>query len=376
MPFEHYLQKGTQKLRMGFTTGSCAALAAKAAALMLLTDEDIEAVDILTPKGVPVVVPVLETEWGKDYVSCAVKKDAGDDPDITDGVLVYAKVRKTGTPGVKIRGGIGIGRVTRPGLDQPVGAAAINRVPRQMITWEVQSVCDACDYEGGIEVTLSIPKGTELARHTFNPNLGIEGGISVLGTSGIVEPKSTQALIDCIGVKLRALAAEGRDGVVFTPGNYGEAFLASHPFFAEAPMVKCSNFIGEALDLAVAYGFTKILLVGHIGKLVKVAGGIMNTHSSIGDCRMELFAAHAALAGATRGVVAELMEAVSTDACIGILDRYGLRERVLASLLQSMKKYLARRAGERIRIGAVVFSNVYGFLGQVETEAGLINSFR
>ncbi len=265
MLFEHYIQKGSKNLRMGFTTGSCAALAAKAAALMLFTGEYVEKVSIITPKGLTVEVPVLETKLGIGYAGCAVQKDAGDDPDVTDGALVYAEVRKTKRGFISIDGGKGIGRVTRAGLDQPVGAAAINRVPRLMIEKAVREVCEHYDYEGGLDIIISIPKGVELARRTFNPKLGIEGGISVLGTSGIVEPQSTQALIDCIGIELRALAAEGKRNIVITPGNYGEGFIKENPFLANAPIVKCSNYIGEALDFAVASGFEKILLVGHIG---------------------------------------------------------------------------------------------------------------
>lgn len=376
MPFEHYIQKGVQKLRMGFTTGSCAALAAKAAALMLLTGREVRTIDIVTPKGLPVAVPVLETEQENGYVSCAVKKDAGDDPDITDGALVFAKVIKIAAPGIKIEGGRGIGRVTRPGLDQPVGAAAINHVPRQMIAAEVQEICDSCNYQGGIEVIISIPQGVGLAKRTFNPSLGIEGGISVLGTSGIVEPQSLQALIDCIGVELRTLAAEGHESVIFIQGNYGEAFLTHNLFISDIPKIKCSNFIGEALDFAAVYGFKRILLVGHIGKFVKLAGGIMNTHSSIADCRMELFTAHAALAGAKDEIPVQLMQAVSTDACVEILDECGLREAVFSSLLQNMQKHLSRRVSDSIEIGVIVFSNVYGLLGQTETAAGVIASFQ
>ncbi len=376
MPFEHYIQKGSQKLRMGFTTGSCAALAAKAAAKMLLTGVYIDTVDIMTPKELPVKVAVLETDFGSGCVSCAVQKDAGDDPDVTDGSLVFAKVSKTSTPGVQIDGGVGVGRVTRPGLDQPVGAAAINHVPRQMITSEVQAICERYDYEGGMDVIISIPKGIELAKRTFNPMLGIEGGISILGTSGIVEPQSMQALIDCIGVELRALAAEGHKSVLFTPGNYGEAFLAVHPFLGGIPTVKCSNYIGDALDFAVAYGFNRILLVGHVGKFIKLAGGIMNTHSGMADCRMELFAAHAALAGADTNTVSQLMNAVSTDACVEILDACALKEAVFCSLLQNIQAHITRRVGNSALIGAVMFSNVYGLLGQTEAAGHLINLFQ
>lgn len=371
------MQKGRQKLRLGFTTGSCAALAAKAAAQMLLGGEHRATVEIVTPKGIVVEVPVLKAELAGDYARCAVRKDAGDDPDVTDGVLVYAGVRKTAGPGIRIDGGRGIGRVTRPGLEQPVGAAAINRVPRQMIAKEVRAICKRYAYEGGLAVTISIPQGVELARRTFNAGLGIAGGISVLGTSGIVEPMSTQALLDSLALELQILAAEGHKDVIFTPGNYGKKYIAADAKLAAAaaPLVKCSNYIGAALDYAVCGGFEKILLVGHLGKLVKLAGGIMNTHSSTADCRRELLAAHAALAGAGRDTVVELMEAVSTEACVEILERCGLRAAVFLSLLQNMQRHLVRRVGEETTVGAVLFSNVHGFLGQTETAAGLIASF-
>jgi cobalt-precorrin-5B (C1)-methyltransferase len=373
MPFEHYIQKGSRMLRLGFTTGTCAALAAKAAAETLLSGEAAGIVGLTTPKRLTVQVPVEETERGDCFVCCSVCKDAGDDPDITNGVLVYAKVSKTDRPGIEIDGGDGIGRVTRPGLDQPVGAAAINSVPRRMITDAVQSVCDSLFYEGGLSVVISIPEGARLAARTFNPKLGIEGGLSILGTSGIVEPMSTQALIDTIGLEFRALAAAGHRSVVLTPGNYGKQFLATHPFLEAAPTIKCSNYIGDALDFAVFCEFSRILLVGHLGKLVKLAGGIMNTHSSSADCRMEILTAHAALAGADRVTAAALMDAVSNDACVEILDRCGLREAVMSSLLSKIQEQLSRRVGDQAAIGAVIFSNQYGLLGRTETVAELID---
>ena len=376
MPFEHYIQKGSQRLRLGFTTGSCAALAAKAAALMLLTGETIDVVALITPKGIPVKVSVLDPSRGPDTVRCAVKKDAGDDPDITDGTLIFAEVSKTNRPGIVVDGGDGIGRVTCPGLDQPVGAAAINHVPREMIESEVQAVCDGVFYEGGVSVTISVPDGTRLAKKTFNPKLGIEGGISILGTTGIVEPMSTQALIDCIGLELRSLAAAGHNSVVLTPGNYGEQFLGAHPFLKNAPTVKCSNFIGDTLDFAVYYDFTKILFVSHIGKLVKLAGGIMNTHSSVADCRVELITSHAALCGADRKTAVDLMNAVSTDSCIQILDKQGLKDPVISSVMHKIQEQLSRRAGDGIDIGALTFGTGRGTLGQTATAEKLIDQFK
>jgi len=361
---------------MGYTTGTCAALAAKAAATMLFSGKPLTSIDMMTPKGLPVTAEVLDVKIVSGSASCAVCKDAGDDPDITDGILIYAEARKQEYPVVIIDGGPGVGRVTKPGLDQPVGAAAINSVPRRMITSEVRGVCERFQYAGGISVIIGIPEGERLAQRTFNPKLGIEGGLSILGTSGIVEPMSAQALIDCIGVELRTLAAEGRKTVVLTPGNYGEAFLAADPYLGGVPSVRFSNFAGDALDFAVSLGFEKILLVGHIGKLVKLAGGIMNTHSSVADCRVEILAAHAARAGADCDTVSQIMSSVSTDACIDILDRVGLRKPVLDSILQRLQEQLERRTGNHIKVGAILFSNVYGPLAQTETAQELIDTLK
>lgn len=377
--FSHYIRSGQKLLRCGYTTGTCAALAAAGAARLLLSGRAPETVRLLTPKGIEVAVPLLEPVLLEDgqAARCAVRKDGGDDRDVTDGMLVCASVRKTTDPGIRIDGGEGVGRVTRPGLDQGVGAAAINRVPRRMIGEQVRAVCADCAYGGGLEVIISIPGGAEAASRTFNPMLGIEGGLSILGTSGIVEPMSEQAIVDTIAVQLRQAAAGGSAGVILTPGNYGEDFLrASGLSGGEIPVVKCSNFIGEALDLAAAQGFARVLLVGHVGKLVKVAGGIMNTHSHYADCRTELFCAHAALWGGDQALCRSLMEAASTDACIALLDGAGLREPVLVSLLEAVQRHLERRAAGAYRIGAVMFSNVYGLLGSTKEAKEILEQWR
>ena len=312
MAFEHYIYTGTTRLRCGYTTGSCAALAAKAACEMLLSRKPVGLVSIVTPGGLPVEANVVDACIGEGCAQCAVRKDAGDDADVTDGVLVYARVEHagsgTGAAGgkdvpareseVSVDGGVGVGRVTLPGLEQPVGAAAINATPRAMITSAVREVCAAHGFSGNIAVTISVPEGVALAKKTFNPHLGIEDGISILGTTGIVEPRSLAALRDSIVLEIRQHAAMGRRGVVLTPGNYGAQFISGHFHLNGAPVVFISNFVGDAIDCCVREGFTNVLLVGHIGKLVKVAGGIMDTHSRTADCRAEILAARAALAGA------------------------------------------------------------------------------
>ena len=376
MALEYYIRSGQKKLRCGYTTGTCAALASAGAARLLLTGTLPETLRLDTPKGVTVEVEPAEWAVEDGKARCAVQKDGGDDADITTGHRIAAGVTRS-PDGISIDGGKGVGRVTKPGLDQPVGAAAINHVPRQMITAAVQAVCEDVGYEGGLSVVISVPDGEELARRTFNPSLGIEGGISILGTSGIVEPMSIQAIVDTIGVEIHQAAVSGARDLLLTPGNYGLDFLKETALLPEKiPCVKFSNFVGEALDIAVSEGFQTALLVGHIGKLVKLAGGVMNTHSKWADCRMELFCAHAAVCGGTTALCRDLMEAATTDACIALLDEAGLRERVLESLLAAIQKHLNHRAGDNMQVGAVIFSNEYGLLGQTETAKKIIEQWR
>ena len=375
MAFEHYIRSGARMLRCGYTTGTCAALAAAGAARLLLTGETPESAALITPKGWRVETPLSDCRRDGAGAFCAVRKDAGDDPDVTDGCLVCARVRKT-ERGITIEGGEGVGRVTKPGLDQPVGAAAINSVPRRMIAAAVEEVCVEAGYGGGLEIVISVPAGEALAERTFNPMLGIVGGISILGTSGIVEPMSERALIDTVALSIRQAAAEGAARLLLTPGNYGADYLEKNKLGAlSVPIVKCSNFIGEALDAALAEGIKEVLLVGHIGKLVKLAGGVMNTHSRTADCRSELFTAHAAICGGDTALCRALMEAVTADACLALLEEAGLRDAVMESLLAAMQLRLDRRAGGLLRIGAVVFSNEYGPLGETETARELLREW-
>ncbi len=376
MAFEHFIRSGQRLMRCGYTTGSCAALAASGAARYLLTGEAPETARLVTPKGWAVEVPLLDCAREGGAARCAVRKDAGDDPDATDGCLVCATVHKT-PRGILIDGGEGVGRVTKPGLDQPVGAAAINTVPRQMIASALEAVSAEVGYAGGLAVTISVPGGAELARRTFNPHLGVEGGISILGTSGVVEPMSERALVDTIAVELRQAASGGAKRLILTQGNYGEAFLRAQGLDRLGiPCVKCSNYIGEALDAAACEGFREILLVGHIGKLVKLAGGVMNTHSKWADCRAELFAAHAAACGADTALCRALMDAATADACLALLDGAALREAVLLSLLAAMQRHLDRRTGDALRAGALTFSNEYGRLGETETAKELLGEWK
>lgn len=358
-------------MRYGFTTGSCAAAAAKAAAYMLLSGRQKNTITIETPKGIPYTAEILEITRGEKAVQCAVRKDGGDDPDITSGALIYAEVSLTDhtrmqatDTRIHIDGGIGVGRVTKPGLDQPVGNVAINHVPREMIAKEVLEVCDLMDYKGNLQVIISVPEGKAIAKQTFNPRLGIVGGISILGTSGIVEPMSNQALLDTIRVELNQRRAEGFDYIAVAPGNYGLDFMKKAYGYDLDKSVKCSNFIGGTIDMAVECGFTRMLLTGHIGKLIKVAGGIMNTHSKEADCRMELLSAFAIHEGAGADVAAKILDCVATEEAVRLLREAGKQQEVLDYAMERIMFYLNKRAGGRMQIDCIMYDNTFGELAK------------
>ena len=357
-----YVLKDGQKLRYGYTTGTCAAAAAKAAAITLITGKAPETVDIVTPKGIALNLEVLEPQLGDGKASCAIRKYSGDDPDVTDGVLVYAEVCWQQELGIAVCGGLGIGRVTKPGLKQHVGEAAINPVPMEMIRQTVTEALSDCAQAVGMKVVISIPAGVELAKKTFNPRLGIEDGISVLGTSGIVEPMSEGALVECIGLELRQKRALGCERLIVTPGNYGADFIRSLCGVRESELVKCSNYIGLALDMAAEAGYPEVLLVGHVGKLIKLTGGIMNSHSREADARAELMAACALRAGCTGDTAREILDCITTDEMLQIMQRDGLLQKAMEVAAERIHFYLRNRVKDHLTIGAVVFSNEYGTL--------------
>ena len=371
---QEYINKDGRKLRCGYTTGACAAAAAKAAAEMVLGGRDIESVYLMTPKGIGLTLPVLERERHGDWASCAIRKDAGDDPDVTDGMLIYARVRLFSSESLCIRidGGEGIGRVTKPGLDQPPGEAAINSVPRRMITESLTETAHSYEYGGGICVRIYAPEGRERAEHTFNPRLGIEGGISILGTTGIVEPMSDEAVIETTRIELNMRAAQGERSLILTPGNYGEDYIKDTLRLDPQAAVKVSNYIGEALLCASEMGFESALLIGHIGKLVKLAGGMMNTHSRYGDCRAELFAAHAGLCGAGQETIQKLMDSAMTDDMLRILEEAGLALKVMDSLMKKIAFHVNAKTHGRMTVEVIAFSGRKGMHGMTPGAEALL----
>lgn len=361
---ELYIPVGRQKLRCGYTTGTCAAAAAAGAAARLLTGETLPAVRIATPAGVAVEAELLQHAAGEGWAACAVRKDGGDDPDVTDGALIFARVERTDTPGIIIDGGEGVGRVTLPGLDQPVGAAAINSTPRRMIAEQLESAAAKAGYTGGLRAVISVPEGEALAKRTFNPRLGIVGGISILGTSGIVKPMSEAALLDSLYLEMDQRRAAGTEDLLLTPGNYGESFSREVLGLNLHRWCMCSNYLGAAIDHAAGAGFRSVLVVGHLGKLIKAAAGCMNTHSKTADARRETLTAHAALAGADRALLRALFDSPTTDAGVELLKQAGLLGPVMASIGEALDGQLKRRAGEGLTIEALFFSNQYGILGK------------
>ena len=390
MELNEYIEKGGQKLRLGYTTGSCAAAAAKAAALMLLTGQRVLQVQLKTPKGLDLILEIEDIcFWNEKNavsnscphaVSCAVRKDSGDDPDITNHALIYAKAARSDIPGIRIDGGEGVGRVTKPGLDQPVGNAAINSTPRRMIREAVLQVLQVLesslseadhqksDFAGfaidqnkelvqsipqGLDITISLPQGRELAAKTFNPRLGIEGGL------------------DTIRVEIRVRKEEGLTILPAAPGNYGKNFFLEKYGFSLDTSVTASNFIYDTVKMAAEAGFTKMLFVGHIGKLVKVAGGIRNTHSQYGDHRMEILTEIAESyidknSSDYAGLRTALADCVMTDEAIRILKEYGIAEEVLSEMTRRIQTVMQEWAQGKMQVQVVVFSNVHGELGRTE----------
>ena len=367
---KEYVTVDGKELRLGYTTGSCAAAASKAAAIMLLTGKELQQIRLLTPKGIELELEVEDITTEKDAVSCAIRKDSGDDPDVTHGALVYSRVSFSDEPGVHIDGGIGVGRVTKPGLDQPVGNAAINSTPRRMIKENLEEVMEMTSYEGGLDVMISIPKGVELAKKTFNPRLGIEGGISVIGTTGIVEPMSEKALTDTIMLELRQKRELGYEYALLTPGNYGSDFIRDGLGLDPEWAVQTSNFIGDSIDMCVKLGFKGALLIGHIGKLVKIAGNMMNTHSKYCDCRVEILGSAAAAFGVKPETAEYLLGCAACDEAVRVLREEGIDRDTLDLVSSRIEHNLDARAfkaceeGQEFETGAIMFSKEYGLLGE------------
>ncbi len=365
-------------LRAGYTTGTSATAAAVAALTLWFYKKEINEVSVELPIGITLDIPIEENQMDESSACCGVRKNGGDDPDATDGMMIYAKVSfELGEESeVKIFGGEGIGRVSCPGLDQPIGEAAINSIPRKMIRENLLKRTKEWGLKGKISVTIFAPEGEEVAKRTFNPKLGIVGGISILGTTGIVAPMSVKALVDTIKVDMHYHMQKDYP-IIAVPGNYGIRFL-SEKYGIESDMtVEFSNYIGEAIDMAVHMGVEEMLICGHLGKLIKVAGNIMNTHSNDSDCRMELMAAHLLKVEETLlspeqtlSLARKILNANTTEEGTRLLKDQGILKEVMNSLGEAMYMAVMQRAkraqnlrdkhnkesGPLIKIGIISFT--------------------
>lgn len=382
---EKIVFKNQKGLRRGITSGTCATAAAYAATYRLLAGEDIKTVTVHTPSLEDVMVNVLcdEDSTNDSQAMYYVYKDSGDDPDVTNGCKIAVLVSAiTGKPkeecfesdgcyGIYITGGKGVGIVTKEGLEQRIGYPAINKVPRQMISNAVSDVIgkviDEEEWQAqgnSLLVTVIVPDGEELAKKTFNPVLGIEGGISILGTSGILEPMSEKAIVDTIETLIKQASCLGKKYLCITPGHYGQGYVSDYVGLPLDNSIKCSNYIGDTLDLCVSYNIDSVLLVGNIGKLVKLAAGIMNTHSKTADGRMEVLCTHLSMCGGDCDQVRKLYDCTTTEFALELLTEWGYKDRVLESVVDAIDRHLDRRVKDELKVGIMLFSEKYGFLAK------------
>ncbi len=352
---EKYTVKNGKKLRFGYTTGSCATAASAAALEMLLSGSRMARADITLPSGEKASFEIGDITIEPDRVSCSVTKDGGDDPDVTHGAKIFASVRLTETD-ILLKGGEGVGIVTAKGLQCKPGEPAINPVPRKMIIENARRILQCYGAGCGAEITISVPGGGEIAKKTYNPRLGIVGGISILGTTGIVDPMSEKALVDTIKAVIDKQYEEDSENILISPGNYGRDFCKEYLGLDIERAVPVSNYIGEALDYIRYKGFKKILFVGHTGKLIKIAAGVMNTHSSYADCRMEVIGVHSAICGADAETVAKIMSCVTTDEAFDLIKDKSYYEDVKNRILEKVLYHLRFRLKGEAEIETIMFT--------------------
>lgn len=337
-------------LRTGITTGTCAAAATKSAAWTALGTDHLPQLFVMSPQGQQIAVTIAGNEKTPAGGKAWVKKDSGDDPDITNQTLIFSEVVITDSPEIIIAAGEGVGTVTKPGLSVAVGQPAINPGPRQMI---LQALNDVLPPGKGAIVTLSIPDGAALAKRTLNPMLGIVGGLSIIGTTGIVEPMSEEAFKKSLAPQISVVKALGHASIVFTPGKIGQDIAINRYDLPSNQIVQTSNFVGYMLESAVQYGMQEVLIFGHLGKLVKLAAGIFHTHNRMADGRMETLAAYLALNGASRQIINEIMNCTTTEAAMPIISANNLTK-VYADLAERASIRAMRYVFDDLNVGTVI----------------------
>lgn len=403
---EEFVYIDGKKYRRGYTTGSCATAVSKGAVYMLLTNEKIDTVNIDTPKGIYLSIPVVSSEikknedTGEIYSICSVEKDGGDDIDATNGIEIFAKATWVHEDeidkseknfsfegdGFCVFSGEGVGIITKKGLSVEPGRPAINPVPQKMIAKEVESVLKASgekvlndknsldNRKKVIKITIFIPKGEEVANKTFNPRLGIVGGISIIGTSGIVEPMSDDGWKKSLSIELNMKKELGMDKIILVPGNHGESFISDR-IGENSSVVRTSNFLGYMLMEAKRMGFKKILLAGHIGKFIKLSAGIFNTHSKVADARNEILIANLALMGASTELVRKIDSCLTTEEATDIVYENGFGE-VFDIICEKCKKRAEMHVDNEIEIEVFIFKMDKTVLGKSKNAEEMLDSFR
>lgn len=356
--------KDVKKYSCGFTTGTCAAAAATAAAIMLFSGKIVYKVYVKLPTGEMLLADIMDQKFDVEGVSCCVKKDSEDDPGVTGEVLIYAKVRLNPSNEICIEGGNGVGIVTQKGMTCPVGSAAINSVPREMISENIKKICDDYKYSGGVNIVISVPGGEELAKKAIITRLGVTGGISITGTTGVVEPVNEKTFIDSLHVEMEVIREKGYTSLLAVPGIHAQSFIDKALGISGENSLKFCNYLGEILDFALELDFNEILIACHIGKIVKVAGGMMNTHSRNGDFRMEVFACYAALYGACRETVEEILSCITSEQVLEILEREDIEKLVINKISEKAEYYINKRVENKIRTKLIIYSNNKGILNR------------
>ncbi|MFS9193728.1 cobalt-precorrin-5B (C(1))-methyltransferase CbiD [Streptococcus sp. OMI633] len=364
---DDYAYVNGKKLRKGFTTGTCATAATAAAISMILNQDIEEKVTVSTANGVEVTMDIKDPSFAELTASAAVEKDGGDDADATHGLLIYSTVTLLpDSNDIEIDGGEGVGRVTQKGLKCDVGMAAINPTPRAMIEKTARQLLGP---NCGAKIIISVPGGEETAKLTYNSRLGIVGGISILGTTGIVNPMSEESWKASITIELTMLYNQGYRSVVLAPGNYGEDFATNVLGIPPHRIVNMSNFVGHVLKEVQRIGFTRVLMVGHMGKFVKVAGGIFSTHSKDSDARMEIIMANLALLGAPVELLEKVDQCITTDAAGTLIEEYHYEEvyQVLVDKMKFRSERLLRNRKPEVSIDVVTFGTEAGYLASTQT---------
>ncbi len=381
---EEYVYIDGKKYRRGYTTGSCASAASKAATHMLLTKKKIDKVNIDTPKGIPLSLVVHNIEAYENKVKCSIEKDGGDDIDATHKMHIYAEaslVDRVNDEDIIVEGGVGVGVVTKKGLSVDVGRPAINPVPMRMINTEVRKIIgenfrDNIGKNKSLKIIISAPEGVEIAKKTFNPRLGIVGGISILGTTGIVEPMSDEGWKKSLSIELEMKKSQGLDKIILVPGNHGEEFIKDKLNLDMKYVVRTSNFIGYMLKEAQRIGFKKILMAGHIGKYIKISAGIFNTHSKVADARSEILISNLAMMGAPLEFLKKIESCVTAEGAVEIINNSDYTD--FYDLISNKCKYKIDQylLDEDIDVEVMIFTMDKTLLGKSDKADDLVEVFR